>query len=134
MRTSSTALAGCTICLLAALAGCSKDEGGSPGSKSAQTHFPGMVTAGGGTSGEVMAQAKQTTVQGNPSGTPGIPEGAQGNPSGAAMGGTTQGAAASKTEPGGASSQSTPPSGTPQSQVGGGSVTTPNTPASPAKP
>jgi hypothetical protein len=52
-----------------------------------QTKFPGMVSAGGGTSGEVIARAssKQTAP---PAGTPGIPQGAEGNTGGTAPGGT----------------------------------------------
>jgi hypothetical protein len=54
-----------------------------------QTGLPGMITAGGHTSGEVMAaNAPAAAVHPGPSGTPGIPGGAEGNPGGAAMGST----------------------------------------------
>lgn len=77
-----------------------------------QTKFPGMVTSGGNTSGEVLARAKSSEVSssGEASGTPGIPEGSGGNTSGAALGGTTGGASATKTdatEPGGRSAGGT---------------------------
>lgn len=55
-----------------------------------QTGFPGQITAGGGTSGEVMNRsARVTTEGGNARGTPGIPQGSEGNVGGTAMGGTT---------------------------------------------
>lgn len=103
----------CTL-LSVVLTGCSK------GSSSAdagvrQTHFPGAVTAGGGTSGEIMARnspaggASGSTQGGEGTrgqapapgvaGTPGIPEGAGGTASGPAMGGTTPGAAGTKAAP-----------------------------------
>jgi transcription elongation factor len=57
-----------------------------------QTGFPGQVTAGGGTSGEVMSRsARVATEGGNARGTPGIPQGSEGNVGGTAMGGTTGG-------------------------------------------
>lgn len=73
-----------------------------------QTKFPGMVTSGGDTSGQVLARSKSSEVSSSSkaSGTPGIPEGSGGNTSGAALGGTTGGAEATKpdaTEPGGRS-------------------------------
>ncbi len=56
---------------------------------SIQTKFPGQVTAGGGTSGQVMARsAKPETNAAYAGGTPGIAGGAGGNNAGAAMGGT----------------------------------------------
>lgn len=63
-----------------------------------QTKFPGMVTSGGDTSGQVLARAKSSEVSssGEAAGTPGIPEGSGGNTSGAALGGTTPGASATK--------------------------------------
>lgn len=57
----------------------------------AKTHFPGMVSAGGGTSGEVMAaNGGNKTNAVYAGGTPGIAGGAGGNTSGAATGGTTR--------------------------------------------
>lgn len=55
-----------------------------------KTGFPGQVTAGGSTSGEVMARAKPQ-VDTSTGGTPGIPQGSGGNTGGAAMGGTSGG-------------------------------------------
>jgi hypothetical protein len=56
-----------------------------------KTEFPGQITAGGGTSGEVMARASGVSNNRDPSGTPGIPRGAGGNVGGAAMGSTSSG-------------------------------------------
>lgn len=131
------ALTGLVFCLLAVIAGCGK-ETGDAGVR--QTHFPGQISAGGGSSGEVMAQAKQKTAEANPSGTPGIPEGAGGTTSGAAMGGASPGAAASQKEAGGAKTAeeagrgtmgpATSAPGTPQTA---GSATTSGAPAAPEK-
>lgn len=108
----------CSCALLGALAACERNESASAGAS--QTHFPGGVTSGGGTSGEVMARAgsaksapattgapaggegargQAPAPGGSVSGTPGIPEGAGGTPSGPAMGGTTPGAAGTKATP-----------------------------------
>ena len=58
-----------------------------------QTKSPGNVSAGGRTSGEVMAaNTPGGAVQPGPAGTPGIPRGAEGNTGGTAMGGTTSSA------------------------------------------
>ena len=55
-----------------------------------ETRFPGMVTAGGGTSGQVMARNdKPKTDATYAGGTPGIAGGAGGNTAGAATGGST---------------------------------------------
>jgi len=73
-----------------------------------ETKFPGMVSAGGGTSGQVMARnggpKTDATYAG---GTPGIAGGAGGNTSGAGTGGTTR-----ETGQGPSSGVSTPSSGT----------------------
>ncbi|WP_066331515.1 hypothetical protein [Azohydromonas lata] len=53
-----------------------------------QTKFPGMVSAGGGTSGEVIARTAGGQQAAPPAGTPGIPQGAEGNTGGTAPGGT----------------------------------------------
>jgi hypothetical protein len=54
-----------------------------------QTKFPGQLTAGGGTSGQVMARSsKPETNAAYAGGTPGIAGGSGGNNAGAAMGGT----------------------------------------------
>jgi hypothetical protein len=55
----------------------------------AKTEFPGQLTAGGGTSGEVMARAQASGANPSEAGTPGIPQGAEGNVGGTAPGGTT---------------------------------------------
>lgn len=116
-----TSLASALV-LLAATSACDNaSQNGAPETR--QTKVPGQVTAGGGTSGEVMtkigvlqpkkdansspilvvippevvaaptAPAAAGTSGPKPSGTPGIPEGAGGNVSGSAMGGTTPAAA-----------------------------------------
>lgn len=73
--------------LLLASAGC-KQHGDA---NQQQTHFPGMVTAGGRTSGEVMAANGGGKTNGTyAGGTPGIAGGAGGNTSGAGTGGSTQ--------------------------------------------
>jgi hypothetical protein len=56
-----------------------------------ETKFPGMVSAGGGTSGQVMARSsKPKTDATYAGGTPGIAGGAGGNNAGAGMGGSTR--------------------------------------------
>jgi hypothetical protein len=56
-----------------------------------KTAFPGMVTAGGGTSGEVIARSAKPVTDGSyAGGTPGIAGGAGGNAGGAATGGAAQ--------------------------------------------
>ena len=83
----ATAAAGFALALLAA---CS--QGGATGSAATvrNTAFPGQITAGGGTSGEVMAQAKKATDGSYAGGTPKIAGGSGGNTGGAATGGTVQ--------------------------------------------
>lgn len=73
---------------LAAAAGCSRNGAGDAGGGVRHTAFPGQVTAGGGTSGEVIAQAKRATDASYAGGTPGIAGGAGGNTGGAATGGS----------------------------------------------
>jgi len=77
-----------SLVLLAAVAGCgNRDREQSIN----QTGFPGQVSAGGGSSGEVMNRTTHATEGGNARGTPGIPQGSEGNVGGTAMGGTTSG-------------------------------------------
>lgn len=76
--------------LLAAIAGCEEQHGAVSKNNAAQTRFPGQVTAGGGTSGEVLSQAGQATQGAYQGGTPGIAGGSGGNTGGAATGGTVQ--------------------------------------------
>ncbi|WP_194721881.1 hypothetical protein [Noviherbaspirillum malthae] len=86
MRTRITALPLVAVVLALTLAGCNKDSQTAADNGIRQTKFPGQLSAGGGTSGEVMAQASNSSKAGAPSGTPGIPQGAGGNTGGAAMG------------------------------------------------
>jgi hypothetical protein len=90
--------------LMLAAAGC-KQHGDSA---QIQTRFPGMVTAGGHTSGEVMAaHGGPKTDATYAGGHPGIAGGSGGNTGGAAMGGTVsetgQGPSSGVTKPSGAS-------------------------------
>ena len=56
-----------------------------------KTGFPGMVTAGGGTSGEVIARSAKPVTDGSyAGGTPGIAGGAGGTSGGTATAGTVQ--------------------------------------------
>ncbi len=96
------------------LAGC-KQHGDEAQRK---TKFPGMVTADGGTSGQVMAaHAGPKTNAGYAGGTPGIAGGSGGNTAGAETGGTVretgQGPSQGTTPPSGAGTQ-----GTTQTQPG----------------
>ncbi len=75
-----------------------------------ETRFPGMVSAGGGTSGQVMARSgKPKTDATYAGGTPGIAGGAGGNTSGAGTGGssseTGQGPSSGVTKPANGSAQ-----------------------------
>jgi hypothetical protein len=88
-----------------------------------QTGFPGMVTAGGHTSGEVMAaNTPNGAVNRGPAGTPGIPGGAEGNTGGAGLASSvpkTTDIAANTTAPAGAGAPQTSASAapTPNSQI-----------------
>ena len=93
---------------LLALAACSNDKPAA--GTSAQTGFPGQVTAGGATSGEVMSRTANSVAP-MPAGTPGIPQGSGGNPGGAALGTAAQ----AESEQTGGELQQTP--------VGGGAGT-----------
>ena len=71
-----------------ALAGCDRGHT-SPKDGIIQTKFPGQVTAGGMTSGQIMAHSrKPETNAAYAGGTPGLAGGSGGNTAGAAMGGT----------------------------------------------
>jgi len=74
----------------AMLAGCQREQ--SPVAHGVvQTGYPGQMTAGGGSSGEVMARtARPETDATYAGGTPGIAGGSGGNTSGAEIGGATQ--------------------------------------------
>jgi hypothetical protein len=82
-----------SICALAAamllgMASCTRHRPSTAGVR--QTGFPGQVTAGGGTSGEVLARAGRATQGKYAGGTPGIAGGSGGNTGGVATGGTVQ--------------------------------------------
>jgi hypothetical protein len=89
-------------------AGCNR-EGGAAADDIRQTRFPGQITAGGGTSGEVLARHSPRPGSGEATrgqapgqgvaGTPSIPGGAEGNVGGAAMGGSTSQQAGTKNVP-----------------------------------
>lgn len=84
----ASTLAFSLLAAAAALAGCDRGHT-NPKEGVIQTRFPGQVTAGGGTSGQVLARsAKPETNAAYAGGTPGIAGGAGGNTAGAAMGGT----------------------------------------------
>jgi len=113
MKRTSFLLAGVLAAVL--LAAC--DRGTAPASSGViQTKFPGQLTAGGGTSGEVIARTpKPVTDATYAGGTPGIAGGAGGNTSGAEVGGTTretgQGPNAGVTQPSGKMNGTQTPSG-----------------------
>jgi hypothetical protein len=101
MKATTTWMA---VLVLLAAAGCKRHGD----SAQRQTKFPGMVTAGGGTSGQVMAAhggAKTDATYAG--GTPGIAGGKGGNTGGAETGGavheTGTGPSQGVTPPGGAS-------------------------------
>lgn len=73
--------------LLAAAAVGAGCRGGEPDQALPQTGFPGQVTAGGHTSGELLARNSRDGGSNGAQGTPGIPGGSGGNTGGAAMGG-----------------------------------------------
>lgn len=86
MKASTLALGLLAACTL--LAGCDRGHT-NPKDGVIQTKFPGQVTAGGGTSGQIMARsAKPETNAAYAGGTPGIAGGSGGNTGGAALGGT----------------------------------------------
>jgi hypothetical protein len=84
-------LPACAGALLVLAAGCEGDRAGSSVAGVRQTKFPGQVTSGGGTSGQVLARnAKPVTEGGYAGGTPGIAGGAGGTTGGAATAGSVQ--------------------------------------------
>jgi hypothetical protein len=86
MKASTFALGILAACMT--LAGCDRGHA-NPKDGVIQTKFPGQVTAGGGTSGQVMARsAKPETNAAYAGGTPGIAGGSGGTTGGAALGGT----------------------------------------------
>lgn len=103
------------------LCACNQTSHGSAAAGIAQTKFPGQITAGGGTSGEVQARNNKPKSDGSTTGgTPFHAGGAGGNTGGTATAGTVQ-------ESGnGPSGSSTPTVAAP--------VATPGQPAGPAAP
>ena len=79
-----------SVAALALLAGCG-DKPTAASHGVIQTKYPGQVSSGGGTSGQILtANARPETDATYAGGTPGIAGGSGGNTSGAAMGGTVQ--------------------------------------------
>jgi len=79
-----------TFVALACAAGCDRDHTQAANGV-IQTKFPGQVTAGGGTSGAVIARSSRPVTDATyAGGTPGIAGGSGGNTSGAATAGTVQ--------------------------------------------
>jgi hypothetical protein len=76
--------------LLLALAGCERGRHEQVAGV-IQTRFPGQVTAGGGTSGQVLARSAKPVTEGSyAGGTPGIAGGSGGTTGGAATAGSVQ--------------------------------------------
>ncbi|TFW32569.1 hypothetical protein [Massilia horti] len=89
MNSTSIVMRIAAAALLLAAAGCQKHAESVSGV--IQTKFPGQVSAGGGTSGQVLARNAKPTVEGTyAGGTPGIAGGAGGNTAGAATAGNVQ--------------------------------------------
>lgn len=74
--------------MLLGLPGCDRRTQSDVGA--AQTKFPGQVSAGGGSSGEVLGRVGPTKDATYAGGTPGIAGGSGGNTGGAATGGSVQ--------------------------------------------
>lgn len=89
MKPFPIALAAATVCC-ALLTACQRAD--TPATHGViQTGYPGQMTAGGGSSGEVMARtARPETDATYAGGTPGIAGGSGGNTGGAETGGTVQ--------------------------------------------
>ena len=111
----ASTLAFSLLAAAAALAGCDRGHT-NPKEGVIQTKFPGQVTAGGGTSGQVLARsAKPETNAAYAGGTPGIAGGAGGTTGGAALGGTVsetgQGPSSGVTAPASAGQPGNKPAG-----------------------
>ena len=79
----------CGAALVLALSACGARDAATATPR--QTHFPGQVSAGGGTSGEVLARNSRPKTDGNTTGgTPFHAGGAGGNTGGTATAGTVQ--------------------------------------------
>lgn len=90
MRRRTASILGPVALLACSLAGC--DRGQAPAANGViQTRYPGQVSAGGMTSGQIMARtARPETDATYAGGTPGIAGGSGGNTSGAETGGATR--------------------------------------------
>lgn len=103
MRNHTASIVGGAAMLAILLAGC--DRGPAPAANGViQTKYPGQVSSGGMTSGQVMARtARPETDATYAGGTPGIAGGSGGNTSGAETGGETtetgQGPSSGVTQP-----------------------------------
>lgn len=106
MKASTILIHGAVATLAMLASGCDRGRTASVGGV-AQTKYPGQVSAGGATSGTIIAQtAKPVTDATYAGGTPGIAGGSGGNTSGAETGGATretgQGPTSGVTAPSGA--------------------------------
>jgi hypothetical protein len=90
MDSRQVGIAGLVLILAAGVTGCGERSETARNGAPVQTRFPGQVTAGGGTSGEVLAQAGRVAEGSYAGGTPGIAGGAGGNTGGPATGGTVR--------------------------------------------
>jgi hypothetical protein len=109
------------ICLLLGLAATGCGESGQEAKGVTQTGFPGQVSAGGATSGTVMAQSTAgKTGSSMPAGTPGIPKGAEGNVGGTESGSSAHAQQANQT--GGAQPAASATPGAPPVREGRGST------------
>ncbi|AWL07857.1 hypothetical protein ACFOHT_26375 [Massilia oculi] len=90
MRRRTASILGPVALLACSLAGC--DRGQAPAANGViQTRYPGQVSAGGMTSGQIMARtARPETDATYAGGTPGTAGGSGGNTSGAETGGATR--------------------------------------------
>ena len=90
MKRFDASVLGAVALLASALAAC--DRGGAPAANGViQTKYPGQVSAGGMTSGQLMARTARPEIDATyAGGTPGIAGGSGGNTSGAETGGETR--------------------------------------------
>jgi hypothetical protein len=125
MKQRLTLIYVCAATLAVCMSGCTERDRSSASATNGagfanvrKTGFPGMVAAGGGTSGEVLARAQRATDATYAGGTPGIAGGSGGNTGGAATGGsvqeTGQGPSSGVTPPAGAKTPAAKPGGTGQ--------------------
>ncbi|WP_020655744.1 hypothetical protein [Massilia niastensis] len=139
MKPTTILMSSCLAALALLASGC--DRGRTPAADGVlQTKFPGQVTSGGGSSGEVLARsARPTTDATYAGGTPGIAGGSGGTTGGAAMGGTVQesgqGPSSGTTQPASAGQAGTTlPSGDNKTPAAGPTPTAPASNASPQGP